>query len=230
MNLSAEKRKMPRMQVGFSAYIFWGIANNRSDVNIQDLSIHGISFHSKKYLTQGTQFHLIIPNEGEKSEREKIQAEVVRCEKLNGFSFDGKFKIGAKFLFKVHRATESKENPTTEPLFPLQLIDSQNPHQIFHGGKLNNYPVQANTRGTPGPSACRIRISEVHAEHIQSVRTSTGEETVYTSIQIRQARFISSLSTSSSMLIPSEETPPGIDNNFPVSSLARRNFPDKRLL
>ena len=229
MNLSAEKRKMPRMRVDFSATIFWGIANNRSDVNIQDLSIHGICFRSKKYFTQGTQFHLILPNEREESEGKKIQAEVVRHETLNGFSSGGKFKIGAKFLFKAHRSADSKENPSTETLFPLQPINSQNPLQIIHEGKSKNYPVQTNTRGTPGPSACRIRIRKVHAEHVQWVRTSAKEETVYTSIQIKKARFIASPSSSSSMLTSSEEFQAEIGNSILFANLVRQNFSDKRL-
>ena len=52
MNPSAEKRKMSRMQVDLSACIVWGVANNRSDVKIQDMSIHGISFRVHKVFHQ----------------------------------------------------------------------------------------------------------------------------------------------------------------------------------
>jgi len=153
-----------------------------------------------------------------------IQAEVVRHETLNGFSSGGKFKIGVKFLFKAHRSAESKENPSTETLFLLQPVNFQNPLQVIHEGNSKNYPVLTNTRGTPGPSASRIRIRKVHAEHVQWVRTSAKEETVYTSIQIKQARFISSPSSSASMLDSSEESQAEFGNNILFANLVRRIF------
>ena len=227
MNLSAEKRKMPRMRVDLSARIFWGIPNNRSDVNIQNLSIHGISFRSKKYFTQGEKFHLLIPNQEKESSQKKIQVEVVRCETLNGFSSGGKFRVGAKFLFKTHRPADLKENPATGTPVALQPIDCHEPFfDIFNSG-IKSYPAQTHTQETRGPCAMGVGIRAARAELIQSVRTPEREETVYTSIQIRQMRFISS--SSSSMRTPSEEFLPGIGNRSSFSAnLARQNFPDKR--
>ena len=98
MDLSGEKRKMPRMKVDLSACIFWGLAKKQSEVTVRNLSIHGISFRAKKFLPRGTQFNLIIPNHRKDSETHNIQAEVVRCESLNGFSSDGKFKGGGKIF------------------------------------------------------------------------------------------------------------------------------------
>lgn len=225
MNLSAEKRKMPRMQLDLSGCIFWGIANNRANVNIQNLSIHGISFCSKKYFTEGTQFHLTLPNHKKDSGINKIQAEVVRCETVSGFSSDGRFKIGARFLFKAPRPVESTKNPTTGNPSPLQPIDSQNPQLEIYKGPLKTSPgVLITSEMLSGSSASRIRIREVRAELIESVRTSTKEETVYTSIQIKQARFISSPSLSPSLQTSSEEPRSEIGKNKPFASLARRKF------
>jgi hypothetical protein len=200
MDLSAEKRKMPRMKVDLSACIFWGLAKNQSEVTVRNLSIHGISFRARKYLPRGTQFNLVIPNQRKDSETHNIQAEVVRCESLDGFSSNGKFKVGAKFSFKAHKSTDHKEKPTTKALSPLKPIDSPAPVLNHYNERLKNYPVSANTMGVKDSPALGVRILEINAELIRSVRTSTREETVVTRIQIKQARFVSSLPTSSSKL------------------------------
>jgi len=203
MNPSAEKRKMSRMQVDLSACIVWGVASNRSDVKIQDMSIHGISFHARKYFTRGTRFNLILPNQKKGSGTNNIQAEVVRCKTLNGFSSAGYFEVGAKFSFKARRKTDLEIKPNTEALLPLQPIDPENLLPGSYDDKLQNYPMQANAIGALGSSVVEISTLKVNAEFIRSVRTSTRDETVITRIQINQARLISSPSLSSTRLTPS---------------------------
>ena len=203
MNLSAEKRKMPRMKVDLSACIFWGIAKNQSEVIVRNLSIHGISFRAKKYLPQGTQFNLIIPNPGKDSETNNIQAEVVRCETLNGFASDGRFKVGAKFSFKTRASMDREEKPTTETLSPLKPIDSSSPLLNRYNARLKNYPPSANTMGAEGSSALRVITMEINTELVRSVRTPSREEIVVTRIQIKQARIVSSPPTPSSTLTTS---------------------------
>ncbi len=200
MSLSAEKRKMPRMKVDLSACIFWGIVKKQSEVTVRNLSIHGISFRANKYLPRGTQFNLIIPNQRKDSETNNIQAEVVRCETLNGYSSDGKFKVGAKFSFKAHASTDLKETPTPKTLSLLKPIASPALVLNRYNERLKNYPLPVNAMGAQGSSALSVSTMEIKAKLIRSVRTSTREEVVVTSIQIKQARFVSSLPTSSSRL------------------------------
>ncbi len=201
MNLSAEKRKMPRMQVGLSACIIWGIAKNRSEVNIRDLSIHGISFCAPKYFTSGTQFDLILPMQKQESEPKEIQAEVVRCKTLTGYSSSGHFEVGAKFSFISRRSADPENKPVTETLTPFQPTAPENFHpknydERLIDERLINDPFPENTVGTLGSSSSGIRFLELNAEFIRSVRTSKGEETVVTRIQVKQARLISSASVS----------------------------------
>jgi hypothetical protein len=203
VNLSAEKRKISRMQVDLSACIVWGVANNQSDVKIQDMSIHGISFHARKYFTRGTRFNLILPNQKKGPGTNNIQAEVVRCKTLNGFSSAGDYEVGAKFSFSARRKANSKVEPITEALLPLSPIDPENSLPDSYDDKLQNYPMPANAIGALGSSAVEISTLKVNAEFIRSVRTSTHEETVITRIQIKQARLISSPSLSSTRLTPS---------------------------
>jgi len=203
MNPSAEKRKMSRMQVDLSACIVWGVANNRSDVKIQDMSIHGISFHAAKCFTRGTRFNLILPNQKKGSGTNNIQAEVVRCKTLNGFSLAGYFEVGAKFSFKARRKAGLEIKPNTEALLPLQSIDPENLLPDSFDERLQSYPMPANAVGAAGSSVVGISTLKVNAEFIQSVSTSTRQETVITRIQIKQARLISSPSLSSTRLTPS---------------------------
>lgn len=229
MNLSAEKRRMPRMQVDLPACIYWGIAKNRSEVNVRDLSIHGISFCAKKYFTCGTRFNLILSTQRKDSEINNIQAEVLRCETQNDFSSDGRFKVSAKFSFKSRRSTGPEEKPATETLLPPQSSVSHKPHLNRYNERLKNYPVPANAIGTRGSSALRIELMEINAELFQSVRTSTKEETVVTRIQIKQARFTSSPPTSSHMLNTSGDFLIELESNSPLANHARLGS-DKRLL
>jgi hypothetical protein len=229
MNLSAEKRRMPRMQVDLPACIFWGIAKNRSEVNVRNLSIHGLSFCAKKYFARGTRFNLIIPNQRKASEINNIQAEVVRCERLRGFSSEGGFKVGAKFSFKGRRSIDSEEKPATETLLPPQSIVTHKPLLNRYNERLKNYAVPANARMARRSSALRIGGIEINAELFQSVRTDTKEETIVTSIQIKQARFTSSPSTSSPTMDSSKASLTEIESNSPLTNLARLGS-DKRLL
>jgi len=230
MDLSAEKRKMPRMQVDLSACIFLGIAKNRSEVNIKDMSIHGISFRAEKYFARGTRFDLILLNQRKESGVNNLRVEVVRCKTLNGFSSDGHFEVGAKFLFKARRVMKSKENPGTETLVPHNLRDSKNPVLNSYNKRLKNFPAPGDSIGTPGSPALGIRMMEVNAQLIQSVRTATREETVVTRIQIKQARLISSPSASTPRLNTSGKYLTEMENNSPLANLARLNFSGKRLL
>jgi hypothetical protein len=191
MNPSAEKRKMPRMQVNLSAGIVWGVANNRSNVNVQDLSIHGISFRAGKYFTRGTQFKLILPNQKKGSGVNNIQAEVVRCKTLNGFSLADHFEVGAKFSFKARRKADSKVEPITEALLPLQPIELENSLPDSNKERLQNHPMSANATGALRSSAFGVSVTEVNAEFIRSIRTPERQETVLTRIQIKQVRLIS---------------------------------------
>jgi PilZ domain len=230
MNRSAEKRKMPRMQLGLSASIYWGIANNRVDVNIQNLSIHGISFLSKRNFTEGAQFHLDLRQHKKESGIRKIQAEVVRCETLNGFSSDGRFQIGARFLFPSNSSVKANKKTTIQNPSHLQPIDTPNSLLDIYKSQLKTPPVHTSiSEALPVSSVNRISIKEVRAKLIQSQRTSTTEETVFTSIQIKQARFISSPSLSSSKLTSSAKPLAGI-GKVPISAkLIERVFPEKLL-
>lgn len=214
MNLSAEKRKMPRMRLNLSTFIFSGIANSQACINIQNLSIHGISFLSKRNFIQGATFSLVMPHYKNDSAKNKIQAEVVRCETLNGSSSKGRFQIGARFLFPSHRSTEAKEKLSPENPSHLQSIDSQNLPLI------ETLPVS---------SASQMRVKEIRAELIQSVRTPTTEETIYTRIQIKQTRFIASPSLSSPMSASFEETLPKISKAPLSENLSHQFFPYKQL-
>jgi len=217
------------MQVDLSACIFWGIAKNRSEVNIKDMSIHGISFRAKKYFARGTRFNLILLNQRKESGVNNLRVEVVRCKTLNGFSSDGHFEVGAKFSFKARRVMKSKENPGTETLVPLNLRGSQN--TILNGYKKSqNFPAPGDSIGTPGSPALGIRMMEVNAQLIQSVRTATREETVVTCIQIKQARLISSPSASTPRLNTSGKYLTEMENNSPLANLTSLNASDKRLL
>lgn len=203
MNPPAEKRKISRMQVDLPACIVWGVINNRSDVKIQDLSIHGISFHTAKYFTRGTRFNLILPNQKKEPGTNKIQAEVVRCKTRNGFSPAGNFEVGAKFSFKARRKANSKVETRTEALLPLKSSNTENLLPDSIDDKLQNYPMPANAIGAPGSSVVEIRTLKVNAEFIRSVKTPIREETVVTRIQIKQARLISSSSLHTTLLTPS---------------------------
>ncbi len=224
MNLSAEKRKMPRMQMDLSASIFWGLADNQSDVSVQNLSIHGISFRSKKYFTEGAQIHLTLPTQSEFFKRKKIQAQVVRCETLNGFSSNGKFRVGAKFLFQWHGLRKYEENSIAGTLSSPQPLPAQNSLLKRYKDGLKNYPLSANTKRMSGSSTLRIGMREVNAELIHSVRTPAKEETIFTRIQIKQARYSVSPAFPSPLPVSSEKLLAGTDNKSPVANLARRKF------
>lgn len=211
-----------------SACIFWGTANNQSDVSIQNLSIHGVSFRSKKYFTEGAQFQLILPRQGKGAEKRKIQAKVVRCETLNGFSSGGKFKVGAQFLFKSHKPKKYEGNLTTETLPSLQSIDPPPTVLCRDNEGLKNYVVRTDEKRTQGPSVFRIKLREVSATLIHSVRTPLKKETVFTSIKIKQARIGLFPAPSSSQLMSSREPLAETGNHPPAANLARQNFPDKR--
>lgn len=211
-----------------SACIFWGAAGSQSDVSIQNLSIHGVSFRSKKYFTEGAQFQMILPRQWKGSERGKIQAKVVRCKTLNGFSSDGKFEVGAQFLFKSNRPKKYEENSIPGTLSSLQSNGVQSPALESIIGGLKNYREQTSTKRMQGPLAIRIGVREVNANLIHSVRTSTKEETVITSIQIKQARISLLPPSSSSGLALSVEPLEGVANNPSVANLVCQNFPAKR--
>jgi hypothetical protein len=200
MDLTAEKRKMSRMQVNLPASIIWGIAKNRSEINVRDLSIHGISFRAAKYFTQGTQFNLIFSNAGKEAATNKIHAEVVRCKALSGISSGGHYEVGAKFSFKARRKTGTEDKPITQTLAPLQPLDSDRPLVNINNESLINSNMPANTMGAYISSVPGVCLTEVNAKFIHSVKTSTKEETVITHIQIRQARLITQSSSASTRL------------------------------
>jgi hypothetical protein len=214
---SPEKRKMSRMQVDLSACIVWGASNNQSDVKIQDMSIHGISFRAAKYFTRGTRFNLILPNQKKGSGTNNIQAEVVRCKTLDGLSLAGYFEVGAKFSFSARRKANSKVEPATEALLPLPPIDPKNLLLGSHDDKMQNYLMPANTIGAHVSSVVEISTLKVNTEIIRSVKTATREKTVITRVQINQAQLISSPPVSSARLNPSHQRNP----EKPLSPIAR---------
>jgi hypothetical protein len=189
MDLTAEKRKMPRMQVDLSASIIWGIANDQSEINVCDLSIHGISFRAAKYFTRGTKFKLIFPNAGKKTVVNNIQAEVVRCKTLSGISSGGHFEVGAKFSFKARRKIDTKDKPIVQALAPLQPNDSDHPLVTINTERLIKPNPPGNAMGARVSSTPGVCMTEINAEFIHSVKTPTKEETVITRIQIKQARL-----------------------------------------
>jgi hypothetical protein len=200
MDLTAEKRKMSRMQVNLPASITWGIASNRSEINIRDLSIHGISFRAAKYFTRGTQFNLIFPNAGKEVARNKIHAEVVRCKTLSGISSGGHYEVGAKFSFKVRRKTDIDNKPITQALAPLQPLGCDHPLVNINNESLINSNMPENAMGAYVSSAPEICLTEVNAKFTHSVKTPTKEETVITHIKIQQARLITQSSSASTRL------------------------------
>ena len=52
-----------------------------------------------------------------------------------------------------------------------------------------NFNVPENAMAARVPFASRVCVTEVNAEYIHSVKTSTKEETVITRIQIQQVRL-----------------------------------------
>lgn len=211
------------MQVDLSACIFWGLANNRSEINIKDMSIHGISFRAKKYFACGTQFNLIFLNQKQESGTKNLRAEVVRCTALNGSSPGGRFEIGAKFSFKERRLMKPEVNPGTETLVPLNLRGFKK-NLLNSNKRLQNFAEPADATGAQGSPALRVGMMEVNAEIIQSVRTATRQETVVTRIQIKQARVFSSPLESSLRQNFSGESLPEKESNSPLANPARLNF------
>lgn len=187
MNPSANKRKMPRMQVDLPACIFWGVANKTSDVNIRNMSIHGLSFQSSRYFSQGTPFELVFPDQKD-LKRKKIQAVVVRCETGNGFATD-KFKIGAKFLFESKFFAKPQKIPALQKNSTvLKPFRPTYPSDIIHQEEV----VDLGNVGTQLRPACTIRIGEIKAEFLQFIQTSQNKETTQTLIKIKESHFTTS--------------------------------------
>jgi PilZ domain-containing protein len=225
MNPSANKRKMPRMQVDLPACIFWGVANKSWEVNIRNMSIHGLSFQSSRYFSQGTPFELIFPEQKKDLKRKKIHAVVVRCETRNGFATD-KFKIGAKFLFDSKFFAESKKIPALQknstalkPLRPLY------PSNITHQGEV----IDLGKEGTQPPPACTFRVGEIRAEFLQLIQTSQNKETIQTLIKIKESRFITSHHISASTVNLPENFLEDLPETTFLSSNTLGKFPAKQL-
>ncbi len=213
-----------------SACISWGIANNQADVNIRNLSIHGISFLSKRNFTEGAKFQLIMSHHKKESGINKIEAEVVRCETKKGYSSGGRFQIGARFLFPANRPSVSEKESSNKNPLALELSNSQNPVLEPYRGQLKTPAASLRSIETlPVSSANRVQVQEVQAKFIQFRRTPTTEETIYTSIQIQQARVVSSPSISSPKLALSGKPLARIDNEPISTNLYHRIFPEKQL-
>jgi PilZ domain len=193
MNPSANKRKMPRMQVDLPACIYWGVSNKTSDVNIENLSIHGLSFQSSRYFSQGTPFELIFPEQNEDLKRKKIQAVVVRCETRKVFSAD-KFKVGAKFLFESRFFSGPKKTPAPQKKSSaVQSFHRPHPSRITHQSEaVDHLPGQPGEVSAQHQPAGTIRVGEIKAEFLQLIQTSQNKETIQTLIKIKESRFITS--------------------------------------
>ena len=177
---------MPRMQVDLPGCIFWGASDTASDVNIKNLSIHGLSFQSRKYFSQGTPFQLLFPDQSEELKKKNIRAEVVRCEILNGVS-DQKFRVGAKFLFESKFYPAPKKNLSLEKKSPLL--------KPYH-------PSESVDNGMAPPSpALTVKAGEIKAEYLQFIKTSQGEEKVHTLLRIKESHFTTSLSPASAQAL-----------------------------
>ncbi len=228
MSPSVNKRKMPRMQVDLPACIFWGVANKTSDVNIKNLSIHGLSFQSSRYFSQGTPFELILPEQNEDRERKKIRAVVVRCETRKVFSSD-KFKVGAKFLFeskffaKPKKIPPLQKNPST-----VQPFQPSNPSYATHHEEMID-TEQVGIEGTQHRPACTLRVGEITAEFMQLIQTSQNKETIQTLIRVKESRFTTSHHLSPSTLnLPENFQEDSPKTTSPPSSPLKK-FPAKQL-
>lgn len=232
MNPSTDKRKMPRMQIDLQACIFWGLSNKVSDVNIKNLSIHGLSFQSSRFFSQGTQFRLIFSDQDEELKRNKIQAEVVRCETLNSFSTD-KFKVGAKFLFESQFFVSPKKNPSPgKNSKALQPLHSQRSFDLIHQGGIDPQ-AQPDSVKTAVQPACTIRIGEIKAEFLQFIQTSRNTQTIHTLLKIKESRFITTDHSSPSTMTSPEKFLEGISEktfyNAPAhGKISAKQLPDPR--
>lgn len=184
---SVNKRKMPRMQVSLPACIYWGVSNKFWDVNIRNMSIHGLSFQSSRYFSQGTPFELIFPEQKVNLKGKKIQAVVVRCETSNGFAQD-KFRVGAKFLFESKFFAEPKKSPAPKKK-PSAMQPSPYTSRITHqDGMVDHLPGQLAQHQPVGT----IWVGEIKAEFLQLIQISQNKETIQTLIKIKESRFITS--------------------------------------
>ena len=191
------------MQIDLPACIFWGVSNKVSDVNIQNLSIHGLSFQSSRFFSQGTQFQLVLPDPNKKFKKNKIQAEVVRCETLS-FS-TGNFKVGAKFLFESRFFAAPKKILSAEKNSKaLQPLHSQPPFDLVHqqGIDPQAQPDKVRTERQP---ACTIRVGEIKVEFLQFIQSSRNKETIHTLLKMKESRFITSHHSSPSTMTSPEK-------------------------
>ena len=187
MNPSANKRKMVRMQVEIPVAIFVDKSPKRSDVSIMDLSIHGMSFRSIRFLRQGTQFQILFPDPRQMANSKKIQAEVVRCETVGGGS-GGNFKIGAKFLFGSGNSATPENDRPRESCQRLQPVEPRQIAVPFAHETNGGHPAHRGRCNRPDQETWLVRKGEIHAEYCQASRLSADkrEETVFTLLKIRE--------------------------------------------
>lgn len=229
MSLSVNKRKMPRMQVNLTACISWSVLNKTSDVNIKNLSIHGLSFQSNRYFSQGTPFELIFPERKEGLKRKKIQAVVVRCEPQKAFSTD-KFRVGAKFLFESRFFVEPEKIPSPKKSSALKPFHPSCPSRIAHQEDAVDFSRQPGKKGAQYQPVGMIRVGEIKADFFQFIQTSENKETTQTLIKIKESHFNNSPHLSpDTMNLPEKflEDPPKT-KILPSSPLGK--FPSKSLL
>jgi PilZ domain-containing protein len=233
MTPSENKRKMPRMQVDLPASVHWSVSNKTSDVNIKNLSIHGLSFQSSRYVAQGTPFELTIPGQKKDLKRKKIHAVVVRCETGEIFSAE-KFKIGAKFLFESNFFVKPKKvAPPLKTSAAVQPFHPQPPAQATHQKETLGLFGQTGKENAPHRPFGTIRVREIKAEFLQYIQTSKNIKTTQTLIKIKESRLIDShLPSASTVDLPENSLEDLPESDFPpanaVGKFARKLLPDRR--
>lgn len=222
------------MQVELPACIYWGVSNKTSDVNIENLSIHGLSFQSSRYFSQGTPFELIFSEQNEDLKREKIQAVVVRCETRKVYSAD-KFKVGAKFLFESRFFAGPKKIPDPQKnSSAVQPFHPAYPSRITHqGGVVDHLPGQLGKENAEQQPVGTIRVGEIKAEFLQLIQTSQNKETIQTLIKIKESRFITSHHpTDSTVTLPENFLEDLPETTFlspnPLGKFSAKQLPNRR--
>lgn len=210
------------MQVDVPACIFLGVSKTASDVSVKNLSIHGLSFRSRKYFSQGTPFQLIFSSQNAGRNVKKIQAVVLRCEPLKGLSSD-RFKIGAKFLFESNMFGETENHSTAEKKpSALQPIHVQRSVEMTRHNKGVRLKAQVGNKSALSEPVRAVRKGEIRAEFFQFIQTSQSQETVHTFIKVRESRITDiNPSTLSTPILP-EEIVPG--NSMPEMSDGENPF------
>lgn len=94
MGLHDDKRKFPRAHIVLPVSVARG--KDTQQVEIEDVTVEGISLLSKNDLPKGASISVIIPSGKELAEN-TVPGEVLRCQPLKGDA-DKRFRVIVKFL------------------------------------------------------------------------------------------------------------------------------------